>query len=492
MGQHLFPKPTLSSLPKRILLFGFCALFPNAFATELPDLGNTASAVLSPAQEYELGRNTLKEIQSQLTFSHDEVVNTYLQGIGYRIVAVQGQSHTPYEFFVVKDGTLNAFALPGGFICVNSGLILATGTESELAGVIAHEVAHVQQRHIARMYEHMGRIQLSTIAGILASLVLATQSGEAAQGALMATLASGQQSMINYTREHEKEADAVGISNLAKAGFDPMGMPAFFYRMSQATRFYGNHIPEYLQTHPLTESRMVVAQSRAKDFPYRQIPDSLQYHFIKARVQFDQFAIPKEASNFFAKQLQTGQYRHRGGTLYGYVLALLAQDKAEAAQPYLDELLTSYPDQPLIQMAYAEMELRSNQKEKGLKRLSEALDNYPNNYALAICYGEVLLKTGQIEKAVSVLKKQLQIKPVKPKLWDLLARAYDKLQQPVQAHLAQANYLKHTGDLQGALAQLRLAKKYSPSSQELAQINAQMKAVTDKMTPKEKKQSRLS
>ena len=163
---------------------GSLLFFQASTASELPDLGNSASAVLSPAQEYELGRTALKEIQAKLLFSQDEIVNEYLQGIGYRLVAIQGQSQMPYQFFTLKDSSLNAFALPGGFICVNSGLILASESESELAGVLAHEVAHVQQRHIARMYEHLGKVQLSTIAGMIASLILATQSGQAAQGAM--------------------------------------------------------------------------------------------------------------------------------------------------------------------------------------------------------------------------------------------------------------------------------------------------------------------
>lgn len=488
MSQYFFPTVTLF----RAALFGLCALFPNAFAAELPDLGNTASAVLSPAQEYELGRNAIKEIQTQIAFSQDDIVNSYLQNMGYRLIAVQGLGQNPYEFFVIKDKTLNAFALPGGFICVNSGLILATGSESELAGVLAHEIAHVQQRHIARMYEHMGRIQLSTIAGILASLVLATQSGEAAQGALMATLAGSQQSMINYTREHEKEADAVGINSLAKAGYDPMGMPAFFHRMSQATRFYGNHVPEYLLTHPLTESRMVTAQSRAKTFPYRQVPDSLQYHFVQARVQLDQFVIPKEAANYFSTKLATGQYRHRAGTLYGYSLALLAQDKPAEAKPYLDELIVEHADQPLIQMAYAQMELGLKQTDQGLKRLANTLANHPGHFAIALSFSDELIKLGATDDAIKLLKKQLTVKPLRPKIWDHLARAYAKRQEPTQAHLAQAQYCRYTGDLMGAIAQLRLAKKSGPSNQELAQINAQMKAIQDKMTTKEKKQSRIT
>lgn len=202
-------------------------LFP-VQAGELPELGNSSGAILTPAQEFELGYSVIKELKAHQKLNDDVVVNEYLQGIGYRLVATQGISTAPYHFFLVNDRSVNAFALPGGFVGINTGLILSTETESELASVLAHEVAHVQQRHIARMYEHMGRVRLSTIAGMIAAMILATQSPELAQGAIAAALGGGQQAMINFTREHEKEADSIGMQNLAKAGFDPMGMPGFF------------------------------------------------------------------------------------------------------------------------------------------------------------------------------------------------------------------------------------------------------------------------
>lgn len=453
------------------------------WASELPDLGNSSNAALSPVQEVELGRSVMKELKSAMVISQDVIVNEYLQGLGYRLIATQAKSQPDYYFFAVKDKSINAFALPGGFVGVNTGLIMATESESELAGVIAHEVGHVQQKHIARMYEHMGRMRLSTIAGVIASIILATQNAQAGSGALAATLAGNQQALINFTRDHEKEADYVGIHTLAKAGFDPMGMPAFFHRMYQDTRFYGNHIPEYLMTHPLTEARLMAAQTRANSFPYRQVQDSLQYHLIQARVMVYNFGSAREASNHFSKKLQRGNYRSRAGTLYGYALALIEEGKPLQARIYLDELISLYPDIPLFQLAYAQMEMACYESDKAIYRITNSLKNHPNNYPLVFIYCEWLIKTNAAQNAIRILKQQVLQKPVYPELWKLLSIAYAHAHQHVQAHLAQAQFLKSQGDYNGAGLQLRLAKKVSTVSElEKRQIDAQIEEIKSKAT----------
>ncbi|MBS0287776.1 MAG: M48 family metallopeptidase [Proteobacteria bacterium] len=481
-------KALISKALVRVLIIS-TTFFPSClYSGELPDLGNSASAILTPAQELELGSSIMKELSQAQVISHDAYVTQYLQGLGYRLLATQGQAQGAYHFFVVKDPTINAFALPGGFVGVNTGLILASESESELAGVLAHEVAHVQQKHMARMYEHMGRLRLSTIAGMLAAALLATQNSQAASGAMAATLAGSQQVLINYTRDHEKEADYVGINALKKAGFDPNGMPAFFHRMSQETRYYGNHLPEYLMTHPLTESRLMEAQARASSFPYKQIPDSLQYHLVQARVLADTFSTPQEASEFFSKRLAKGNYRSRTGTLYGYVISLLDANKPQQAKPYLDELIQSTPNQPLFQLAYAQMEMAMQETDKALSRLASTLENHPNNYAVTYTYCEWLIKVGNANKAIAILKNQVARKTAYSNFWYLLSQAYVKTNNPLQAHLAQAHFLKMQGDLSGAVIQLRMAKKVSTlNAQEQRQIDAELKDIQSKMDPKQAK-----
>lgn len=483
------------SRPYRILstLLMLCLLTQNLHAhgphaDDLPDLGNSSNAALSPAQEYELGVSIMKEIQAAMVISQDIIVSEYLQEIGYRLIATNGGYQPHYVFFAVRDNSINAFALPGGFVGVNTGLILATEGESELAGVMAHEVGHVQQKHIARMYEHMGRLQLSTIAGMIASIIIATQNPQAGSGAMAATLAGGQQAMINFTRDHEKEADYVGIQTLYKANFDPMGMPAFFHRMYQDTRFYGNHVPEYLLTHPLTESRLMAAKSRAQHFPYKQVPDSLLYHLVQARIQVQSFNTAQDACAFFAKRLQRGNYRSRIGTLYGYALALIDAGEPVKAKTYLDEMLLQHPDHPLFQLAYSQAEIAAHQSQSALSRLEQSLKNHPNHYPLTFHYAQLLIRTGEPQSAIRLLKQRtLQKSSSRPELWNLLSSAYAKANQPILAHQAQAQFLKLQGDLQGALTQLKIAQKISPSLPEQRQIEAQMQEIQQKISLAKKK-----
>lgn len=450
--------------------------------SSLPDLGNAASPILSPVDELELGRSVLGELQAALQISNDSVINDYLESVGFRIIATFSQSSSKFNFFTVIDPRINAFALPGGFIGVNSGLILSSESESELAGVLAHEVAHVKQRHIARMYEHMGRVKISTIAGLLASIVLATQNPEAGTGAMAATLAGGQQAMINFTREHEREADFIGIQALAKAGFDPMGMPSFFQRMYQDTRFYGRWIPEYLLTHPLSSERLMAAKSRAQDYPYKQVADSLQFHLIKARIHVATAKTSQEATHYFKQALENGTYRNRLGTLYGLALAYLQEGKPELAKPSIDELLKLAPNEPLFLLVNAQLAMNQQQPDMAIQLLKKALHTHPNHFALSTNLCNWLIMQKENTEAIRIIKKQMHYNPDKIELYALLTNAYVQANQPVQAHIAQAQALKLQGDYRSAIRQLTLAKKLSDiSDREKRQIDAQISEIQPKV-----------
>lgn len=460
------------------LLTNFSVCFS---ANNLPDLGNAASPILSPADELELGRSVLSELQTSLRISHDSVVNDYLSSLGHRIVATFSQSQLSFYFFTVLDPHINAFALPGGFIGVNSGLILATETESELAGVVAHEVAHVMQRHIARMYEHLGRVKLSTIAGLIASIIIATQNPEAGTGAMAATLAGGQQAMINFTREHEREADAIGIQAMVAGGYDPMGMPSFFHRMYQETRFYGKWIPEYLLTHPLSSERLITAKSRAQSFPYRQIPDSERFHLIKARLKVSTAKTPQDAVEYFENAIEKHTYRNRQGALYGLVLAYLNAGKPKLADNVLEELLRTSPHEPLFLLAKAEKLMYEHQTALAINELKQALQWHPKNFIVTTTLAHWLINVNQAHDAIKLIKKQRQYMPHKLELYFLLANAYTKIDRPFQAHLTQAQAYKMQGDIRSALRQLTIAKQLKNlSDKQRIQLDAQFKELEEK------------
>jgi len=435
-------------------IFLFALLLPTSSlkSSELPNLGS-ANHSLTISQEHTLGHAVKNQLRAASLILDDMIINEYLQDIGNRLAGKKDEKLSPFDFFIVKDQNINAFALPGGFIGIHTGTLLNTESESEIASVLAHEIAHVQQKHIARLYERVDQLRLSTLAGIIASLILASQNPELGSGAMAATIAGGQQALINFTREHEKEADYVGIQILAKAGFDPMGMPAFFHRMYQKTRYHHHQVPEYFLTHPLTESRLQAAQFRAKSYPYKQVPDSLRYHLIKIRTQLTGFASAYEANLHFGKMLKKDSSLD---TLYGYLLTLIELGQVQTAYPIAKQLEQANPTEPLFQIAYAELEMAAGKPKKALARLSRARRDHPYYFPLVLTLSQWLVEQGEPQKAILILKRQTSTTPL---VWHHLSFAYAKAKQPLQAHLTQAKYLNSQGDLEGAKIQLKLARK---------------------------------
>ena len=368
------------------------------------------------------------------------------------------------------------------FIGVNTGLILATESESELAGVLAHEVGHVQQRHIARMYEHMGRLQISTIASMIAAVLIATQNPQMGTGAMAAALARNQQALIDFTREHEKEADYVGIHTLNNAGFDPMGMPAFFPpHVAETSTIMA--IKRQNIYKPIRSPKRVYWQRMAapRVFLIVKYPIACLYSLIQARIRMQSFSTPHEASIYFAKILERGNHRNRVGILYGYVLSLIEEGKVNEAKPHLAELLQHSANQPLFQLAQVQMDMASGQYQEGLTRLASTLKNHPTNYALFVSYNEWLIKLGEADKAIPMLKQRASFKTSRPELWRLLSAAYATAKQPARAHLAQAEYLTLQEDFHGAVIQLRLAKKLpSLTAQDRKLIDSQLRDIQNK------------
>jgi beta-barrel assembly-enhancing protease len=252
----------------------------------LPDLGDAAQADLSPAQERKLGETVIRQLRAAGGYMNDPEVNDYLNELGHRLIANSKDVKQDFQFFAVPDPQVNAFALPGGYIGVHSGLILLTQSESELASVLAHEISHVTQHHIARMIAGQKDSMLMSLAGlalaVLASRAHGNSSGDMAQAAVAATQAASLQYQLNFTRENEYEADRIGFARLDGAGFDVYSMGTFMERLQRSSRFLDNGAPNYLRTHPVTYERIAEAQARAYGHAYRQVADSLDFHLVRA------------------------------------------------------------------------------------------------------------------------------------------------------------------------------------------------------------------
>ncbi|WP_033337085.1 M48 family metalloprotease [Thioalkalivibrio thiocyanodenitrificans] len=418
----------------------------------LPDMGDPSAATLSPGQEQQLGRTLLREVRRTLPLEQDPLINAYVQALGQRLVSSTPDAHAHFRFLVVDDPRINAFAMPGGIVGVNTGLIAAARDESELAAVIAHEIAHVTQRHLARMYADSARIDLATGLAMLAGIIAAAYDPQLGQAAIVGGMAAGTQARINHTRANEQEADRIGISILAAAEYDPHSMPRFFERMLQLSRANPDSIPDFLRTHPVTTARISDSRARAdqyEDRDYRR--DSTEFVFTLARVKARIDAAQTVA------EFQRGRDQDKPEARYGYAVALLERGETTAAREAIDALTDEDAPRLSLQLLRAEIAQRERRLADALSILEGLNDIYPRHAPVIHAYAEVLLDARRPEDALALLDRYLAQSPDDPQLIRLKARAADQAGQRAVSHETMAEYYFYLGRYGESLHQLEMA-----------------------------------
>jgi predicted Zn-dependent protease len=433
-------------------------------AINLPEIGDPSGTLMTSRQERELGEAFFRNLHSQVEINQDSEITEYIQSLGQQLGANSDNVEQSFHFFIVNDPVINAFAGPGGYIGVNSGLFLTTESESELASVLAHEIAHVTQRHLYQTFQAAGKLSLPMAAAMLGAVLLGMKSPELAQAALIATQAGSMQYQINFTRDNEQEADRVGILTLSRAHFDPRSMPVFFERMQQSTRFAGRDLPEFLRTHPVTVSRIADTRGRAEQFPYRQYPDSITYQIIKAKLRAETTRNPAEAIDYFKAVMNQGTPLQKDISRYGYALALMRVGKPEQSEEILRKLVQRYADQSHFYSALAEVEQARGDYPKALSWLETALQRFPSNRTLAMDYAQALLKAGKPEQARKQLEGYARHNAANPDIFGLLAQTYSKLGKDAESHRFLAEYYYATGQTKAAILQLGIAHKMAGSN----------------------------
>lgn len=426
---------------------------------QLPDMGDSTGTLITPAQEKELGKAFFRSLHRQLDITQDSDIEQYIQSIGARLVANSDAPAGDFHFFVVLDNAINAFAGPGGYIGVNSGLIITSESESELASVLAHEIAHVTQRHLYRAYEAANQLSIPTAAATLAAVLLGTQSAALGQAAMAAIQAGSAQAQINFTRSNEQEADRVGMQTLARSDFDPRSMPVFFERLQQSSRYYGQGIPEFLRTHPVTTSRISDTRGRSEKYPYRQYPDSLDYQLTKAKLRVMTAGNKTDIYNFFTTASRQGTTEQRAVARYGLALIYLENNQFEIARSIFTQLTAEYPRQHQYIAALARIEDETRNFDKALDVYQKALKQHPNNFWLKMEYVSTLLKADQADQARKILQTLTYEQQQYPVYYSLLARTYGKLNNQAESHRYLAEYYYSIGNNQAAITQIKLAQK---------------------------------
>lgn len=444
----------------------------NALAQGLPDLGDASSATLSESQERTIGNRIMRDLRLDPQYVDDPEVADYIAALGTRLMGGADVPRRDLTYFVVQDEQINAFALVGGHIGIFSGLFVLTQSESELAGVVAHEIAHILQKHQARSIHGQSRAQWASLAAlavaILASRGGSSQSGQVTEAAAATASALQVQTHLDYTREHEREADRVGLTLLERAGFDTRGMQGFFERMLRANRlneFKG--APSYLRTHPLTTERIADMQDRIENPSGRRAaafsasrltPDSLEYRLVRAKLRAGTGA-PSEAVALFRSLLADKTVVRPREDVYGLALALRRARDFEAAWGALDPLRRG-GSHPAFERLAAQIRADQDRPDEALEIYRAAVKAYPEARGILHGYLDLKLRNGRAREVLADLDERLRASTDDPRLYELQARAFEATGRPLSQHRAQAEAQVRRGNLQAAVQQLEVAVKF--------------------------------
>ncbi len=461
------------------LLLLLAGALPAAMAQTLPDLGGTVAGPLSPQVERRIGESIVRDIRYRdPAYVDDPEITEYLNNLGGRLVAASPGARTDFEFLAVRDPVINAFALPGGFVVVNTGLLQATDTESELASVLAHEIAHVTQRHISRLLSAQEQVQKLQLPAMIALVAAGLASGrpDLVAGAAAAVQAGGIQAQLHYTRQFEAEADRIGFQTLVNAGFDPNGMGAFFEKLQRYSRVSDDGtVPGYLRDHPVTAERIADAENRAAKLPYRQHPDSIEFQLVRAKLRAE-LGYAQDAVDHFTSVVRERRYASELAARYGLSTALLRAGRVQDAAREFARLHALGTSSPMLDTLDARIRVAGGDIDGALAVLKSAVDRYSRGKSLVYAYAGLLLQAARYRDADAFIDRNLQLYPHDAQLLSLRARTYEALGKRLLQHQAQAEVYVLRGSLPAAIEQLQLARAAGDGDfYELSEVEARLR-----------------
>ncbi|MFC3095632.1 M48 family peptidase [Alteromonas sediminis] len=432
----------------------------NTQRNDLPEIGVVASEVVTIDKEQIIGDALMRQLRGQAPLVHDPVLEQYIQDLGNRLVAHADNTNFPFTFFFINNNAINAFAFFGGHIGMHTGLIAKADNESEVASVLAHEIAHVTQRHIARRMQAQQRSSPLALASLIGGVLLALADPSAGMAAIQATQAASAQFQINYTRSNEQEADRIGIAMLARAGFDPKGAATFFSKLVEASRLVSKP-PQRLLSHPLSENRVADARARLESLPQVNLPPSLAFQLAKARIQARYEFDERYALDYFeaARGKRSGLFNE--AIEYGYALALLRNDKPEQAQNVLAPLLQSRPDNQFYLDTATDVAIALESPTKAIEMLNPHFALTPRNPVLALNLANAHLEAEQYEQAISILRDFLLTDKEHQLAHQLLSDAYQGANQRANMHQSKAEVFALSGGYKRAVDELQFAYNHT-------------------------------
>jgi predicted Zn-dependent protease len=437
-----------------VIFYGFTLAAPlNAsnLASQLPNIGDVGSTVLTPRQEKVLGQEFMRNVRQSLHLLNDPLSSAYLQNLADRLLTKTTDSYQDITVFIVDDPSINAFAGPGGYIGIHTGLILAARTEGELASVMAHEIAHVTQRHLVRSFEAGSKMNLATMGAIIAAIVLGGSNPEVSEAVLASTVAGSAQQQLTFSRTHEQEADRVGLDMLASANIDPRMMVSFFEVLQQQQRTISGSSPEFLRTHPLTLARIADTRNRAQQYANYALAENTSFQLIQARTAT---LARKIGPNPFTK---VNSDIGKNAEKYYQALTAAKSNNYPLASNHIQPLLRSDTGRVLYHYSAAGIELANNKPEKARKIIVKALNLFPGNPSLTELYAKTLLQLKQPQLALDALKAAIRKHPEAHYLYQSYAKAASGLGKEAEAYRALAEYHAALGNLRQAVEHLTQA-----------------------------------
>lgn len=463
---------------KKLTIALLLCFSPLALSEGLPDLGDISQSSLTPLQERQIGQQSMLQIRASRQFLNDPEINDYLNQLGAKLVENSGEPSLGFEFFAMNDGTVNAFAIPGGFIGVNAGLLLTTQTESELASVLGHEIAHVTQHHYARLLNGTQGDSMASMAAIALAILAARNSPQTAQAAIVGAQARAVQKQLDFTRIHEQEADRIGLDILQKSGFNSHAMPEFLQRLQHATRLLEGNAPNYLRTHPITSERVADIENRVSKQPYRLLPDSLNFQLVRTKIIAAQKS-SVDGLSYFEQALNGKKFGNPIAQRYGLILALLRNNYVARASQEMTLLRSQTNNNPMVDTLAGKVKVAQQDSVESLSFYRIAVQNYPQHRALLYAYAEVLLQNDQAELASQLLSERISRYPADTTLYQLQARSFAKLGKVLEQHQALAYSYAWQGNLHAAIDQLELAKQAGGSFYQLSTIESDLRELHD-------------
>lgn len=450
----------LNSLTKNSLLLLLAATFPALLSAQpaLPSLGDRISGTVSLEQEYAMGQQFLSSIRRSAPTIPDPLLNAYLESVTYKLASRSQLQDHRLSFAIIDSEALNAFAAPGGIIGVNTGLFLNAQTEAEFASVMAHEIAHVSQRHFARGIDEAQASKIPQMATLLASvIVMATSDASHGTAAIAAAQGRALENQLRFSRSNEAEADRVGQDTMVAAGFDPDGMSTLFERLMTINRF-GRRPPEFLLSHPLTQSRIADSRGRANRYPRREYTPNLEYQIVRARVVGHYAPNKADLVIEYQRRLEdsTSEFA-RDANRYGLAIAYYEDKQFAQAQATLAPLLEKDPNRISLVVTQAEILTEQNEPGQAINFLQRHLAINPGNNALTMSYVDALIASRSYNSAAEVMERHSLSRTEDVHLWYKLAETQGQAGNISEVHQARAEYFRLIADYPKARQQLQLA-----------------------------------